>query len=532
VSTFVDPRVEVNPAGLQPGARTTTEPEQLAELLRLCRQGRVYDVERWIHEGRPLQVAEGTPVGRKRVTSALEIALGSQNHALVLLLLCNGYDPNLEADCPLDLALRARRWDLLDLLLEWGADPGRVNLEDLFGTYQTEMFERFRALGVDLTARHALAEALAYHTSNRPLFGFARRHRVADPKIQAELNIALAHHAGEGNEKGVQLSLWAGADPHAPALSLRFGNYDQDDDTEADEGGGFLGFSAIRQACSRGHVDILKRLGPDASRDDFDDLYNAAHDGAVIELLARGALPKDVGAVIRWHLMDLTFHFGDWRAEEWRAADTLQRLFRVGARWERSSPSEIANVRQLLLRVPDNRFVDLMKLFAEDEHCSSDILRELGRTPSIRARMKKVGFFPPSPDDKSNLYRPTRSREVLSRFGVEIPKPKKPEAPKPRLPRTVQIGPRRPDGHEIRMDRGTLFKRVWSEPVVKLAEEWGLSGRGLAKACRRLEIPVPPRGFWARLEAGQRPRRPRLAALPPGQADEVIIWAPESPPMT
>jgi hypothetical protein len=49
-----------------------------------------------------------------------------EDQALALLLLCNGYDPNLEPDSPLDLAFRIRRWDLLDLLLEWGADPRRL----------------------------------------------------------------------------------------------------------------------------------------------------------------------------------------------------------------------------------------------------------------------------------------------------------------------------------------------------------------------------------------------------------------------
>jgi hypothetical protein len=69
------------------------------------------------------------------------------------------------------------------------------------------MLERFRSLGVNLTAGHELAEALAYHTSNKPLFGFAKRHREHDPAVQTELNIALAHHAAEDSEKGVQLSL-------------------------------------------------------------------------------------------------------------------------------------------------------------------------------------------------------------------------------------------------------------------------------------------------------------------------------------
>jgi hypothetical protein len=57
-----------------------------------------------------------------------------------------------------------------------------------------------------------LAEALAYHTSNKPIFGFAKRHREHDPAIQNELNIALAHHAAEGNEKGIALCLCVGAE--------------------------------------------------------------------------------------------------------------------------------------------------------------------------------------------------------------------------------------------------------------------------------------------------------------------------------
>lgn len=59
-------------------------------------------------EGRPLQIAPGTSSRRRRTSSALEIALEKGHHSLVDLLLCNGYDPNLEEDSPLDLALKAR----------------------------------------------------------------------------------------------------------------------------------------------------------------------------------------------------------------------------------------------------------------------------------------------------------------------------------------------------------------------------------------------------------------------------------------
>jgi len=66
-----------------------------------------------------------------------------------------------------------------------------------------------------------------------------------------------------------------------------------------------------------------------------------------------------------------------------------------------------------------------------------------------------------------------------------------------------------------------------SEPVEKLAQEWALSGRGLARACHRLRIPMPPRGFWARAQNGRRMHRPRLPELSPGEAEEIVICVPE-----
>jgi hypothetical protein len=519
MDAFVDPRAERAPDAKKPPARTTAIVDELVELHRLCREGRLYDVERWIQMGRPLQVAQGTDK-RRPVTSALEIALQAGNQALVLLLLANGYDPNQEFNCPLDVALRARRFDLVNLLLEWGADPHRVSLSDLFDAYSSELFTRFRELGVDLTAGHALAEALAYHTSNKPLFGFAKRYRERDPKVQAELDIALAHHAGEGNEKGVQLCLWAGADPHAPVPSLRYGDVATEDTDETDDGDRFVGFSAVHEACQRGNIEILNRLGPDPARDDFDELWRVAGNGAVIQLLAQRALPRDIGAVIQHHLWWATFD-----TEGWRSVETLRRLFEVGVRWERSSAEEIGGLRRSLLKASDRTFVDLMKLLATEEYCSPEVLRELARTPAMRTRMRKVGFIPPSPDERHRFgeLRPTRSREVLKKFGVEIPKP--PKAPPTPAPRSVRIGPRHPNGQEIQLDREELYERVWSKPVAALAREWGLSGPGLKKVCRRLEVPVPPRGYWAKLKAGKHVRRPRLPAVEAGKGEEVPIRA-------
>jgi hypothetical protein len=456
----------------------------------------------------------------QRPDSALEIALLTRHHALVQLLLCNGYDPNLDRCSPLDLALRARRWDLLDLLLEWGADPHRVDLTDLFGTYRSELFERFFALGVELTASHELGSALAYHSSNKPLFGFAKRHRERDPKLQKELNIALVHHVDEGNEKGVQLCLWAGADPHAPAPDLRFPSDMNEADSEMDPQNRFVGFTAVEQACRRGHAAILKRLHPDPSRDDFDELYGAASSGAITEALGRVALPMNVGAVIRSQMFWLHGPIFERR----RSTEPLRYLFEVGARWETSTLQEIADVRRELLRMPEDTFIDVMSLLATKDYCSPDTLHDLGRTRAMRARIAKVGFMPAAANDprRFDRPRPPHARDVLSKFGVMPPKFDR------RLPPSVWIGSPRAATQRITLTRNALYDRVWSEPVERLARTWGLSGRGLAKVCRRLQVPVPPRGFWAKARHGQRARRPPLPALQPGEAEEIVVHVRDS----
>ena len=43
----------------------------------------------------------------------------------------------------------------------------------------------------------------------------------------------------------------------------------------------------------------------------------------------------------------------------------------------------------------------------------------------------------------------------------------------------------------VRLTRQELYEKMWSRPAISLAEEFGISGRGLGKICSRFEIPVP-----------------------------------------
>jgi len=56
----------------------------------------------------------------------------------------------------------------------------------------------------------------------------------------------------------------------------------------------------------------------------------------------------------------------------------------------------------------------------------------------------------------------------------------------------------------ITVTRGELYKEVWQTPMSRLAGKYGISGNGLAKICDRLNVPYPPRGYWAKKVAGKK----------------------------
>jgi len=60
------------------------------------------------------------------------------------------------------------------------------------------------------------------------------------------------------------------------------------------------------------------------------------------------------------------------------------------------------------------------------------------------------------------------------------------------------------------MTREYLYSAVWTTPMSRLAEEYGISGNGLAKICDREDIPYPPRGYWAKHAVGKAPKQTPL----------------------
>lgn len=53
------------------------------------------------------------------------------------------------------------------------------------------------------------------------------------------------------------------------------------------------------------------------------------------------------------------------------------------------------------------------------------------------------------------------------------------------------------------LTRQELYEQVWSMPMSRLAKQFHLSDQGLAKKCKKHNIPRPPVGYWAKLEHGK-----------------------------
>ena len=59
-------------------------------------------------------------------------------------------------------------------------------------------------------------------------------------------------------------------------------------------------------------------------------------------------------------------------------------------------------------------------------------------------------------------------------------------------------------------EREKLYEEIWAEPMMQVAKRYGISDVGLAKICKKMSIPRPPRGYWAKKSYGVKTKREPL----------------------
>jgi hypothetical protein len=73
----------------------------------------------------------------------------------------------------------------------------------------------------------------------------------------------------------------------------------------------------------------------------------------------------------------------------------------------------------------------------------------------------------------------------------------------------------------MRITREDLYQQIWSEPATKLAQRYDVSSSYLARVCEALNVPHPPRGYWARRAVGETMPVP---SLPPAGPGDPLSW--------
>ena len=501
------PRVPRFASAARPG-KTAESPDDIAELIEFCETGRVYAVERWISSGRPLQWDASGSFSAK---TPLVVAIKSNQYDLARLLLCNGYRPDLEPRQTLRLVLDRKAWDYLELLLAWGADPMGVFRASVLQTYEVALIERFWKLGMDFTENNYLASHLSTTTSNKPAYGWARRHRE-DPRVAYQLALALGDAVFENREKAVCLLLWAGADPHRQVPSLRWGSGVEDDPNEDRQ-------SAIECAVDTGYGKLLRHLKPDPALDDFEKLYAVVCDPDAVDYLFDLEPPADWSKTIVRCVSQMPWT----RWAQWEGKACLERIFEH--HWGRLNTleeSDCRDLRRTLLKIESNTDLAwLLEKLAKPQHCDEAVFAQLVRTPSIKKRIVDLNLtrLLPQRASKRTAKRSTQRRHQDRKVRTRADWEKEYLAGLDPETRTELL--------RGLISREQLYKEVWSDPVTVVAARYGMSDVGVAKWCKKLNVPRPWRGYWARKSAGHRLKKTPLPKAGPNQQRYVGRPKPE-----
>lgn len=83
------------------------------------------------------------------------------------------------------------------------------------------------------------------------------------------------------------------------------------------------------------------------------------------------------------------------------------------------------------------------------------------------------------------------------------------------------------------VSREKLYEQIWTEPIRKVSGQYGVSDSYLVRILKKLNIPRPPKGYWAMKAAGIEPEKSKLPDPNPGDPitwsrDGETEYAPES----
>lgn len=459
--------------------------EDAKGLLRLCRAGQLYEIEKWIAAGKPLDVPA---VKNRKGKTLLQIAIETGFHSLVELIA--KHDTNQASkNAALADSVALRRLDFVELLIENGADIGSVPLADVLLTWEPRLMHFFLDRGADAIKDFPFAKAFGakIRTAIRAFVEYKQGHPDLAPALSEQANMALRYFCSKGEMKWINLMLWAGGDARAMGPS-----FEENDPADPD-----CFISALQSACYAGNVEVLKKLKPEAGRDDLENLLHCAavsgHRDAILYLLKLGAKPNDkenggssaLDTCI-WRLGFPSFNYGVRTVKSKYACSNeivnIGDIAQRGAVWKTDRFS-LNSLRRNLYECEPAVTIDLLRVLLKHNACSTEQAHELLNHPRMREHLASESW---------HLTR-LKLNDVDQRSKKNEP----------------------PPAHLLaQYNREELYEKVWSLPTREVAKHYGFSDVRLGKVCKILRVPKPGRGYWAKKEAGKpTPKRPSLRSL-------------------
>lgn len=387
---------------------------EVEPLLDLCARGKLYEVEEWISQSKPIQHPPPTDRKLLRRKTALQHAVEKGFHSLAALLLANGYDPNGDYYECLSPAVRSKDRDMIDLLLRFGADPNAVDFCEVLETCDRPLMDRFIAAGADPCKDNALARAL--HFKGRPILGFIKQYKDRFPGIQRQIDIALHVFTQAEDIRGIALMLWVGADPHVPTPSSAYGEGGSDyDETTAFQTALYCRKPEVMEM-------LVKRPIPDNQVADlFHSVAHRRRPDLVRRLLKQGADPNSVseeGAhVLHEFVYPLLSRFGRDHQEVEKAFEALEIVLQAGSKWALDD-RRLKWLRRDLADGESKTVVRLLDLLHKYGALTPAELHELTRTPAVRRVLNGIskprrnywgpGYNPAPPPPRMPVPQPAR----------------------------------------------------------------------------------------------------------------------------
>jgi hypothetical protein len=76
---------------------------------------------------------------------------------------------------------------------------------------------------------------------------------------------------------------------------------------------------------------------------------------------------------------------------------------------------------------------------------------------------------------------------------------------------------------EQELTRRAMYDLVWSRPMTKVAEDLEMSDVALKKICDKHRVPTPPRGYWAKRDAGKPTKQIQFHSTSDPQHEHIVI---------